>query len=474
MAPELRIDTGLQQRLEQRLKLAPQIIQSIEILQLPTMALEELVHQEMADNPVLEMEEAGVSPDGAPEEPNSAPAEEEPEDPIQREIDEEWREFFGERPRRPDQEASDRKQQAMLNTAARPVSLQEYVLAQFRLLEVDERTGAAGADIIQNLDDSGYLRTPLEELAGGSEGRFSLEDAEEALGLVQTLDPPGVGARDIRECLLLQISPGENDLARELIEGHLEDVEENRLPQVSKKTGRSIDEIKEAVKFISHLNPRPGAAISGSTAPRIVPDVVVEYTDDGYEVRLEDNYVPNLAISRLYEKLAASKDAAESTRKYLKDKIRSARWLIDAIEQRKTTLYRVACAIVEFQKYFLDCGLSSLRPLRMQEVADEVGVHVSTVSRAIADKYIQTPRGIFPLKYFFTGGITDGGGEGRTWRTVKQEIKDLIEAEDSSDPLSDEEVAEKLEEKGYSVARRTVAKYRKALGIPSSRRRKSY
>ncbi len=299
-------------------------------------------------------------------------------------------------------------------------------------------------------------------------------DAEKALALVQGLEPAGVGARNLKECLLLQLGDGGNALLREIIAEHLEDVEQNRLPRIVQRTGRSMDEIKAAVEEISRLNPRPGASFGGTSAPRIVPDVIVEYTDKGYEVRLEDGGVPNLFISSLYEKLVAAKDVPEETRRYLRDKIRSARWLIDAIEQRRTTLFRISRAIVDFQTDFLDFGLSRLRPLRMQEVADKVGVHVSTVSRAIADKYIQTPRGVFPMKYFFTGGVSTENGEVQTWRTIQQEIKDLVDREDKSSPLSDEEIAERLSQQGSPVARRTVTKYRKALAIPSSRRRRAY
>jgi len=471
MAPEIRLDTSLHTRLEQRLKLAPQIIQSIEILQLPTLALEELVLQEMSENPVLEMKLAEPSDE---ERPATAEELEEEEDPVQREIAEEWREFSGESPRRPNHEASDRKHQAMLNTAARPVSLQEYLLAQFRLLDHEEAVSAAGEEIITNLDDNGYLRTSLEALVDGAGGMYDMEQAEQALVEVQGLEPPGVGARNLRECLLLQVPREGYELVRTIITDHLTEVERNRLPKIARRTGADIEAIKEAVEYISHLNPRPGSLFSGQPAPRIVPDLVVEYTDGGYEVRLEDSHVPNLAISMLYEKLAASDKADPAAQKYLKEKIRAARWLIDAIEQRKTTLYRIASAIVEMQKEFFDYGLSHLKPMRMQEIADKVGVHVSTVSRAIADKYIQTPRGIFPLKYFFTGGLVTEEGEVQTWRTVQQEIKDLVENEDRSAPLSDEQISNLLAQKGYEVARRTVTKYRKALGIPSSRRRKSY
>ncbi len=472
MPPDIRLDMGVRQRLEQRLKLAPQVIQSIEILQLPALALEELVQQEMADNPVLELKDPPPAQEAAETQPSASEAEE--DDPVQREIAEEWREFSGERSRAAAKSASDRKQEAMLNTAAPPASLQEFLLTQFHLLDVSAPVDEAGTDIILNLDENGYLRVTLEDLVLASDGRYTIEDAEEALKHVQSLDPPGVGARDLRECLLLQVPEEGQELVRKLIADHLEDIERNRLPKMARATGGRIDEIKEAVEYISHLNPRPGSVFSGRSVPRIVPDLVVEYTDKGYEVRLEDSRIPYLGISALYQRLASSSDSGPATREYLREKIRAAHWLIDAIEQRKATLYKISRAIVDVQKGFLDYGLSHLKPLRMQEIADRVGVHVSTVSRAIASKYIQTPRGIFPLKYFFTGGPAGTNGEGETWRTVQQAIKDIVDQEDKSKPLSDDQIAAKLRDKGYPVARRTVTKYRKALAIPSSRRRRNY
>lgn len=473
MTPDIRLDTGLHTRLEQRLRLAPQIIQSIEILQLPTLALEELIHHEMAENPVLEMRT--VEPPEV-----TAPARAEHEKPADDEEDftadavREWRDLRVRPAGRRAAEASERKQEAMLNTAARPISLQDYLVSQLHLVDATEQQMAAGTDIIYSLDDSGYLRLSLEELAALAKGRYTLDDAAAALTLVQSLEPAGVGARDLRECLLLQVPADADELVRQIIRDHLEDIEQNRLPRTAQKTGRSMDEIESAVEFIARLDPRPGRNFGSEIVPKIVPDVAVEYTDNGYEVRLEDDRVPNLFISSLYERLANSATASDATKKYLRDKIRAARWLMDAIEQRRTTLYRIARSIVDTQKEFFDYGLSHLKPLRMQDIADKVGVHVSTVSRAIADKYIQTPRGIFALKYFFSGGLPNGEGEGQTWRMVQQQIKDLIDAEDKRNPLADDEIARLLSSKGAPAARRTVTKYRKALGIPSSRRRRVY
>jgi RNA polymerase sigma-54 factor len=473
MAPDIRLETGLHTNLEQRLRLAPQIIQSIEILQLPTLALEELIHQEMEENPALEIR--AVEPaETPPEQTPSREQEVDDEGPVERETVEDWREFFGQRRRRVTSDSSDRKQEAMLNTAARPVTLQEFLLVQSHLLDLTDAVSAAATDVIYSLDDAGYLRVPLDELAAAAEGRYETGDLQQALTAVQGLEPAGVGARDLKECLLLQLPPEGADLMRQIIQDHLEDVEQNRLPRIAQRTGRDLAEITSALEAISRLDPRPGRSFTGETAPRILPDVAVEYTDKGYEVRLEDDRVPNLFISGLYEKLAHSPDAGEATRKYLREKIRAARWLIDAIEQRRTTLYRIARAVIDVQEGFLDRGLSYLKPLRMQDIAEKVGVHVSTVSRAISAKYIQTPRGIFPMKYFFAGGTQGDSGGSQTWRTVQQQVKDLTDNEDKGNPLADDEIARILSSKGTPVARRTVTKYRKALHIPSSRRRRTF
>jgi RNA polymerase sigma-54 factor len=304
-----------------------------------------------------------------------------------------------------------------------------------------------------------------------------MAQAEEALGLVQKLDPPGVGARNIRECLLLQLSPEVpcREILHVLISNHIDDLQQNRLPTIEKKTGIPIEQIKEAIEHLRRLNPRPGSRFTPENAQYVIPDLIVEPNEHGaYDVRLVDEHTPQLAISRYYQKQLKNKATDPAAREFIQKRIQSARWLIESIEQRRNTLLKVARAIIEHQKEFLDKGPESIEPLKMQQIADRVHVHVTTVSRAVDDKWVQTPRGIFSLKRFFGGGTTTSDGEEVAWDTIKQKLLEIIAKEDKQSPLSDEEIVEELGRHGFPVARRTVTKYRRTLRIPSSRQRKQF
>jgi RNA polymerase sigma-54 factor len=331
--------------------------------------------------------------------------------------------------------------------------------------------------IIYNLDSNGYVQGRLEDLFGAEAGKEQLARAGRALALVQRLDPPGVAARDLRECLLLQLTPGMPyyEQLRTLIASHLEDLEHNRLPAISRRTGYSIELIQESLLELRKLNPKPGADFNESLVPPVTPDVFVEQADDGkYVVRLEDGRTPSLFISPYYRKLFASGEANQEAREYIKRKINSAQWLIESIQQRRSTLTRVAQAIVDHQTEFLSKGPESIEPLKMQQIADKVGVHVTTVSRAVDDKWIQTSRGIFPLKRFFCGGTVGADGEEVAWDTIRLKLQELIDNESKQHPKSDEQLVKDLAAAGVTVARRTVTKYRKAMNIPSSRQRRDW
>jgi len=302
------------------------------------------------------------------------------------------------------------------------------------------------------------------------------EQVEEALFLVQKLDPPGVGARDLKECLLLQVGPDtiHRDLVRRLILEHLEDIPHNRLPAIERDTGADLTTIKEAIEVIKHLNPRPGTGFTSESIPYVVPDIAVDRNEDGvYEIKLLDDWLPNVYISKRYIELYKDKGSSQEMRDYLKRKIQSAQWLQESIEQRRNTLEKVTRAIIEHQKGFLEKGPEHIQPLKMQQIADQVGVHVTTVSRAVDDKWVQTPRGIFPLKRFFGGGKTVNGEE-IAWEVMKQKLMEIIDQEDKSNPLSDEELVDRMNVAGYPVKRRTITKYRQMAGIPSSRERKDW
>jgi len=304
-----------------------------------------------------------------------------------------------------------------------------------------------------------------------------LVQVEEALRAVQKLEPAGVGARDLKECLLLQLTPEMpyREAMRVLILNHLDDLEHNRLPIIQRRTGFDLATINKAREALKHLSLRPGARFTTDNIPYVVPDIAVERREDGeYEVRLLDDWTPSIYISRRYLEMYRDKGAGPEAKEFLKRKIQAAQWLMESIEQRRNTLEKVTRAIIQHQRSFLDKGPEYIEPLKMQQIADLVGVHVTTVSRAVDDKWVQTPRGIFSLKRFFGGGTQTTTGEEVAWETIKQKLLEIIEKEDKANPLSDEELVNKLNESGYPVARRTVTKYRKMLKIPSSRQRKDW
>ncbi|MGE5192211.1 MAG: RNA polymerase factor sigma-54, partial [Deltaproteobacteria bacterium] len=366
---------------------------------------------------------------------------------------------------------------AISNLEARPQSLQDYLLEQFAFFSCPPEVRDFAEFLIQNLDANGRLPGALEDMMQVYGRPVSPDDAQAALSMIQRLEPRGVGARDLKECFLLQIGPNTplRDVLITLITSHLEDLAENRLPVIERKTGYSFDVIKAAREELLHLNPRPGRDFDVAPAPNVVPDISVEQEAGGkYVVRLEDEYMPRLNISRKYQQLLANGQADQKTKEYIKRKIESARWLIESIEQRYNTLKRVAQAIVDHQTAFLDKGPEHIIPLKMQQIADVVGVHVTTVSRAVDDKYIQTPRGIFALKRFFGGGTTTAGGDEVAWDIIRIKLKEIVDKEDKNDPLSDDALVDELAKQGYKLARRTITKYRKALKIPSSRQRRAY
>jgi RNA polymerase sigma-54 factor len=487
------------QRMDQRMILAPRMIQSMEILQLPIMALQERIQQELQENPVLELKET-ASDEATPEADAEAAAASDTEDVTNPEkelvieeggdneldfdrleaLSRDWEDHFNEehRPSRNGMdEEGDKKHDAMQNMPSRPQSLQDYLNDQVGFLDGSPEQVRLVRFIISHFDENGRLTVPTEEIAKSYELPITVQQVEEALRLAQKLDPPGVGARDLKECLLLQLTPEtpHREVLRVLIMNHMEDITHNRLPVIQKRTGFDLATIKDAIEALKHLNPHPGAQFTAENIPYVVPDIAVERTEDGeYTVRLLDDWTPSIYISRRYVELYRDKGADAKAREYLKRKIQAAQWLMESIEQRRNTLEKVTRAIIQHQRAFLDKGPEHIEPLKMQQIADQVKVHVTTVSRAVDDKWVQTPRGIFPLKRFFGGGTQTSSGEEVAWETIKQKLLEIIDKEDKSNPLSDEELVNKLNEAGYPVARRTVTKYRKMLNIPSSRQRKDW
>jgi RNA polymerase sigma-54 factor len=349
-------------------------------------------------------------------------------------------------------------------------------MEQLRFLDLPLRRREICEAIINNLDREGRLKYSDEEIAESLDRPARASEVADALKVIQRLDPAGVGARDLVECLLLQLDPEDPDceLQRIIIEKHLQDIEANRFPKIVKDMGRDMETVKRAVAAVCMLHPAPGRLYDNEVIPTIAPDVYVELVEDHYEVRLDESSLPKLRISDQYRDLMDKRASDGDARQFLNRKMESARWLIDSIQQRRRTVLKVATEIVRAQGEFMEAGLPGLKPLKMQEVADKVGIHVATVSRAARHKYMQTPRGLYPMKFFFTGGTQSDQGEIKTWDAVKQRISEMVAAEDKSNPLSDDEIVKKLDETGIKIARRTVTKYRKALNIPTSRQRRAY
>ncbi|MEC8510620.1 MAG: RNA polymerase factor sigma-54 [Planctomycetota bacterium] len=512
---------GLHQsaRLEQRLIQSPQMIQAMQILQLPLLDLSERIEQELMENPFLEVAEPEAS--GASEEGGSAVAEADGGAESMLEMFERIERDHGDgsRARVASAEEGDRKYEAMLNAPEGAMTFAEAVLGQLGPLELSERERTVLEYVVWSLDEQGYLTETPATLAaeltlevqrtlgvdGEEEGAAAVIDdgppeaaSEEARtpsdeDLVVTEDEvrdalerlretvhPGLGALDLSECLLLQL-PGAglwNPFMRKLVQSHLGDISANRLPQIAKSTGRDIEDVKAAIELLKRLDPSPGAGFGDTAAEVIHPEVMVELDDEQVTVRLDRERTPSLRLNPLYQTAEFRrmlKEGSKEEREWAKKRLENASWFIDAILQRESTLKRISVALFNRQRAFLERGKEALRPLRMQEIADEVGVHISTVSRGVAGKYAQTPRGIFPLKFFFTGGTTKTSGEEASQITIKERIKKIVAAEAPEKPLSDDAIAKALEdEDGIKIARRTVTKYRKALEIPSSTQRKKY
>ncbi len=484
--------------MEQRMKLAPHMIQSMEILQLPILALQERIEQELNNNPVLELEE--LAPDEGEPAPDSSESSEDDEinekdlvldtdnnkaEDFERldRLEDDFKDSInqsGPYRARGDADERDRKLEALNNTAAPPQSLHDYLSDQWGLVDADEPVKKAGNAIIDYIDDRGYLSVRLEQLHNKDRDDFAVEHLTEALRLVQQLDPPGVGARDLRECLLIQIAQSAEDMSFEyrLVADHMDALLENGLPEIAKKMECSIGRVKQAIERMSKLDTSPGLQVGRNENIPITPDVIVESPNEsgGFSVRLAESVLPPLRLSRYYTEMAQDRHIADNARKFLANNVRSAQWIIEAIEQRKNTLLKVARAIVRHQQDFFESGPLQLRPLPMSKIADEVGVHLATVSRAVSGKYLQCAWGVLPLRKFFSGGTTeDVNGEAHSWEAIRVKLQQIIDEEDKNKPLNDDEIRDKLLDAGVpKLARRTVAKYRKLMNIPTARFRKRY
>jgi RNA polymerase sigma-54 factor len=493
----------LSQRLTQSLVLAPQLQQSLALLQAPTLELKALVEQELQQNPVLEeapatetdqqekddsdTEEpaAAADPSEPPADLNFDPATDksagEPADDFQVEferlvqLDQEWRDHFAQTnlPMRASAEEEE-KRQFMFDSLVAGTSLQEMLLEQVRESALPEDQWPIAEMLIGNIDDYGYLKATVEELAVST--GLAPDQIVAVLKVIQTFDPPGVGARDLRECLMIQFERlgQQNTLEYRIVNEFMDALGKRRIPEIARGTGTSVDEVQEALARIARLEPRPGRAYLPDNDQYILPEVFVRKSGDDYVVTTDNEHIPHLRISNTYKDLMAQGGNSAEVRNYIREKIRAGKFLIKSLHQRQQTILNIAREIVHRQREFLAKGVAFLKPLTMVQVAQVVGVHETTVSRAVSGKYMATPQGIFEMKYFFTAGIQTASGDGMSNTSVKDMIGDIFKAEDPAKPLSDQEVVRMLKEKGIVIARRTVAKYRTELNILPSNLRKVY
>ncbi len=469
----MAISQKLHARLVQKLILTPSLQQAIKLLPMTTLELAELLNQEMVENPMLE-----EVPAEDPAQDAAQAGETEVEKPADKDAwdDQDYEYFFGEyldegyRPRQP-QEVKELP--PIENTLSSKGSLADHLMWQLNLQSSDETVRAIGAAIIGNIDDDGYLVASVDEIA--ALGDWDLTAVEKALEYVQAFDPVGVGARDLQECLLLQIrhlglsgTPVET-----LVRDHLRLLQNHRIPELARALGVEPEAVKQHIEVIRRLDPKPGSRYAPADSQYVIPDVYILKTDEGYRAVLNEDGLPQLRISPVYRRLLdKGGEATDETRAYVKDKFRAALWLLKSVDQRQKTILKVANSLINFQRAFLDHGIEHLRPLVLRDVANDIGMHESTVSRVVNNKYMHTPQGVYELKFFFHSGISSSYGESVSSVTIKQRIKKIIEAEDQRRPLSDSKIMNILQKEGLVLARRTIAKYREELKISTSNQRK--
>ena len=481
----MAMEARLSLRQSQRVVMTPLLQQAIQLLQLSTLELQEVVQKELLENPLLEEvpTETPETPEAtapgetpAPTAPTTAETQPLEPPPVDRERGTDDLPFdltavmFDDHEERSLVAQEDRDELPFENMVRSVSSLTDYLDEQLRFAVEDETIRRIGNEIIGNLDEDGYLRAEVSEIADRC--RVTAEEVEKVLALVQAFDPPGVAARSIQECLLIQLKsdPNPDPVSVEIVEQYFDDLTKRRYPDIARALKLSLDRVMESVEEIMSLEPKPGRRFGGSDSRYIVPGVVVHKMGNEYVVVLNEDGIPRLRVNSLYRSLL--RNSGDEARAYVEQKLRSAVWLIKSVDQRQRTLRKVTQSIVKFQREFLDKGLPYLRPLSLRDVGEDISMHESTISRVTTNKYVETPQGLFELKYFFHSGIASGTGEMVSSVSVKKMIQDLLANEDPSKPLSDQEVAQILKGRGLVIARRTVAKYREELGIlPSHQRR---
>jgi RNA polymerase sigma-54 factor len=459
--------------------LAPHLQQSLLILQTPLLELRNLVRQEMETNPVLEeLPDEPSSDERVGTEPSTENNFKEEFDKLAS-LDEEWRDYmaqsssYGPEGARHSQEAKERRQ-FFFDSIPVQETLHQNLIGQLNQTALNAKDRKTAELIIGNIDDNGFLQSTPEEMALNS--GIPKEDFQKMLPLIQSFYPPGVGARDLRECLLIQLQREgkENSQEYKIVFEHMDDLGKRRFPEIARHIGTDVEEVQKAANRIARLNPRPGQVFAAAPQNYVLPDVTVEKVDGEYQVILNDEQIPHLRISNTYKDIMAQSNNGRDVKDYVRDKIRSGKFLIRSIHQRQQTISNISRQIVDRQRDFLEHGPTHLKPMTMSEIADAVGVHETTVSRAVSGKYMATPQGVFEMKYFFAPGYQTTTGESLSNTSVKEAILDLVKHEDGNAPLSDHEIVEILGERGIPIARRTVAKYRTELNILPSHMRRKY
>jgi RNA polymerase sigma-54 factor len=474
---------ALQQRLHtklvQKLILTPSLQQAIKLLPMSTLELADMLNQEVVENPMLEE----IQPDEAQSADGTVPEKGEGDADVSVPKADSWDDgdfayFFGDYlddGYRAKTQLEVKELPPIENTLSTTSSLTDHLQWQLSLQTTDDTTRAIGDAIIGNLDDDGYLVASVDEIA--LMGNWTVDQVEATLRLVQCFDPVGVAARDLQECLWLQLRHigQEGTPAEKIVTEHLRMLQNHQVPELARKLGLAIDDLKQHIEIIRHLDPKPGSRFNRRESQYVIPDVYVIKVEDQYVAALNEDGLPQLRISPVYRRLLdKSAENAEETRAYVKDKFRSALWLIKSVEQRQKTIHKVATSIINFQKDFLDHGIEFLRPLVLRDVANDIAMHESTVSRVVTNKYIHTPQGVFEMKYFFHSGISSSYGDNVSSVTIKQRIRKIIEGEDTRKPMSDSKIVSILQREGLVLARRTIAKYREELKIPTSNQRKMF
>ncbi len=495
MALELRQSLGL----TQQLVMTPQLQQAIKLLQLSRLELLETVSQEMEENPILEEmsqgevegddgvgEKSGESKEKKSESSPGDDSAADPESMSLREVtveerardDVDWENYLSEYTSGYSDGFTERHYEekdtpSFENFTASKTDLSSHLLWQLNMSNLGDDRKEIGAYIIGNINDDGYLEVDLEEIAESTGG--SMIDAETVLALIQNFDPVGVAARDTRECLLIQalFQNLDGTLVEKIIQDHLEDLEVKKYRRIADRIGASIEEVMTAVATIQELDPKPGRVYAAEETIYVTPDIYVVKVGDGYEIVQNEDGLPRLRINAYYKRILKNRGrVSDETKAYIQDKMRSAAWLIKSIHQRQRTLYRVTESIVKFQQEFLDKGIAYLKPLVLRDVAEDIEMHESTVSRVTTNKYVHTPQGLYELKFFFNSSISRLDGDALASESVKEHIRRIIKAEDKTKPLSDKGIEKKMRDLNINIARRTVAKYREAMGILPSRKRK--